>query len=117
MAARKSTAAAEKLAAAPGPRSQVFSERVDEYPDDMLKCRDAGHHWKTYNVEHAKDGSIYRILACATCDARRNQRLDRNGYIVGSSYTYRVGYLLPGIGRLTAAQRATLRLASIDRSS
>lgn len=93
----------------------VFATAVKKYPDLMLACRDLGHHWRPVTAKREKDG-IARVMECTTCGAERYQTLDRQGYIVSSSYRYQAGYTIPGIGRLTAEHRATMRLASIDRS-
>jgi len=93
-----------------------FDLKVSAYPDENLRCRDTGHSWKPLTAKRITGGDIQRVLVCANCEAKRNQTLDRMGYIVSTSYAYKVGYQLPGIGRLTSAHRAVLRLASIGRN-
>lgn len=94
-----------------------FTEIVAGYPDEMIACRDTGHHWKPITAtREKKTGNIRRTLTCQHCAADRNQILDRAGYIISSSYSYQNGYLIPKVGRLTAGHRATLRLASITRA-
>lgn len=92
-----------------------FVRLVDNYPENYNICRDSGHHWEPTTAKRQKDGTISRVLTCSTCGADRNQTLDRDGYIIGSNYVYRTGYLLPGMGRLNAAHRAVFRLASVLR--
>jgi hypothetical protein len=90
-----------------------FQDRVAGYPEEYLSCRDFGHSWRPVTAEQGKGGVIKRTLGCANCDAQRNQTLDKFGYVLTNSYGYSAGYIMPGVGRLTAAQRATLRLANL----
>ena len=94
-----------------------FTEIVAGYPDEMIACRDTGHHWKPITANREKKtGNILRVLTCQHCYADRHQTLDRAGYIISSHYSYQQGYLIPKVGRLKASHRAALRLASITRA-
>lgn len=98
------------------PRPDPFTDVVAAYPEEYLTCRDTGHTWRPTTARRESDGTIHRTLTCATCGTDRNQTLDRAGYIITNTYTYKAGYGIPGTGRLTSNHRAALRLASIDRS-
>lgn len=85
------------------------------YPDQYLACRDHGHSWQPLDARYLQDGNIERILGCERCEARRVQKLDKRGYLVGGHYDYADGYAMVGIGRLDTDDRAVLRRTSIQR--
>jgi hypothetical protein len=93
----------------------AFPEKVAEYNDTYLHCRDMGHHWQSSTAHRTDNGCILRILTCTTCGTNRRQLITGDGYLTSTHYTYKTGYLIPGTGRLTADHRATLRLESITR--
>jgi hypothetical protein len=93
----------------------AFTAAIREYPDEMLMCRDLGHHWRPVTASRESNGMIHRTMLCANCKSHRYQVLDRSGYIVSSSYSYEPGYVVPGTGRWTGDHRAAMRLASVDR--
>jgi hypothetical protein len=95
-------------------KQDEFADRVSGYPEEYLGCRDFGHSWRPVTAEQGKGGVIKRTLGCALCGGQRTQTLDKFGYVLTNSYGYSAGYLMPGVGRLTAGQRAALRLANIQ---
>jgi hypothetical protein len=88
---------------------------VQNMPDAHIECRDFGHSWKPQTATWLDDGTIERVLACSRCTTRRYQALDRKGYILSSHYAYPEHYLIEGVGRLTADDRAMVRISNIDR--
>jgi len=96
-------------------KQDLFTEKVESYPDEYLGCRDRGHHWQPKTAKQGSDGNIFRVLVCEACSAERNQKIDKYGYIISSNYSYSTGYVIPGTGRLSAAHRAVLRITAIFR--
>jgi hypothetical protein len=93
---------------------------VDEWAHDLtvsqLTCRDYGHAWRPLTARYADEGTIIRGQRCTRCRTEREQTLSLSGLILSGHYTYPDGYLAPaGIGRLTSADRGTLRVESITR--
>jgi len=80
--------------------------------DDQLLCRDLQHSWSPHTARREVDGFV-RTLMCTRCGSMKDQRLDRDGYIVKTSMVYAEGYLRPGEGRLTRDERATLRVRNL----
>jgi len=80
--------------------------------DDQLLCRDLQHSWDSYTAKRNVDGFI-RVLICVRCASLKEQHLDREGYIQRTSMKYPVGYVRPGEGRLTRAERADLRVRNM----
>jgi hypothetical protein len=83
-----------------------------EPTDDQLLCRDLQHSWSPDTARSTGYGFI-RGLKCERCGARKEQRLDREGYLKDSVMFYPAGYLRPGQGRLTRDDRADLRLRNL----
>jgi hypothetical protein len=81
--------------------------------EDQLLCRDLQHSWSPYTASRKADGYI-RTLYCDRCGSFKEQHLTEDGYIVKTSMTYPMGYLRPGEGRLTRADRAGLRLGNLS---
>lgn len=80
--------------------------------EDQLVCRDLQHSWTPSTARRIRKGYI-RQLVCVRCSAVKEQTLDRQGYILGTSMKYPEGYLRPGQGRLTRDDRADLRLRNL----
>ena len=82
-------------------------------PDAVhLVCRDLQHAWEPHTARKIKSGFV-RVLVCSRCSSTKTQRLDRHGFIMQTSMTYVQGYLRPGQGRLTRADRAELRVRDL----
>jgi hypothetical protein len=89
---------------------------VDDIADVFLGCRDYGHAWRAHDVRIArKAAEIHRVFECLHgCGTQRTQVLNTAGYLVRNFYVYADGYVLVGAGRLTAEQRAQIRVASTN---
>ena len=94
-------------------QKRAFQDVVESYSGDYLPCRDFGHSWKPVTASKEPNGSIKRVLACARCETERHQILDRKGFVLSNFYTYANGYLIAGVGRLTVADKALLRITNI----
>jgi hypothetical protein len=82
--------------------------------EEMIECRDLQHSWRKWATHWLpKDREYERQLKCLRCSTIRVQRLSERGLLLGSSYLYVEGYLVKGMGRLSADDKGTLRLASI----
>lgn len=85
-------------------------------PEQSL-CRDTTfkHNWIAETVRRTEAG-FERPLECDRCGAAKTQLLDRDGYVRGyRDEKYPDGYLRPaGSGRVTRADNARMRLASIS---
>ena len=90
-------------------------QSIDDIPDEFLLCRDLGHAWAPHDVKISrKFGEIHRILQCRSCPTQRTQILDMDGYAKRSRYEYPEGYVLRGVGRLSVADRAHVRVISTN---
>lgn len=88
---------------------------VEDIPDEFLLCRDLGHAWAPYDVRVSRKAQeIHRILQCRTCPTQRTQILSLDGEIRRSKYDYPEGYVLSGVGHLTVADRAHVRVMSTN---
>lgn len=85
---------------------------IDKLSEEVLVCRDLHHAWKPHTAAKIK-GGYKRELICRTCETIKEQRLDNYGYIEWSTYRYPEGYVRTGLGRITAAENALLRLTHI----
>ena len=75
----------------------VQAMSVERLKDEHVTCRTYGHAWRPYNVVRTLNSRGRPIefrahLLCDRCKARREQRLDGEGNIVGNSYRYAEGY-------------------------
>lgn len=81
---------------------------------DQLLCRDLQHSWSPLTAKSIPGQGYIRTLHCGRCSARKEQRLDRDGYIRDNKMFYPQGYLRPGEGRLTRQDRAELRVRNLS---
>lgn len=81
--------------------------------DDQLLCRDLQHSWSPHTARSEGKGFV-RSLLCDRCTAKKEQHLDRNGYITRSVMFYPENYLRPGEGRMTRKDRAVLRVRNLS---
>lgn len=76
-------------------------------------CRDLGHSWKPYTA-HRYRGLFVGTLRCTRCEARKDRAFSpKTGELkqINQHRSYPEGYLRPkGSGRLTAAEKANIRL-------
>jgi hypothetical protein len=96
------------------PEARAWAQQIS---DEDLLCRDLGHVWHPDTARFdQRQRAFHQTLRCDRCGTLRRRVLDRNGGIMGSSYTYQPTYLAPkGLGPYDAAVRSVLRLASITR--
>jgi hypothetical protein len=88
---------------------------IDDIRDEFLLCRDLGHAWAPHDVKISrKYGEIHRILQCRSCPTQRTQILSMDGEIKRSRYEYPEGYVLKGVGYLSVADRAHVRVISTN---
>lgn len=93
-----------------------IEDAIEEMSDVSLQCRDYRHSWAAFTVTPQSYG-FERTLRCRDCKSLREETLNRRGSRVGDpKYIYSEGYLIKGLGRLTADDRDALRLASLLRS-
>lgn len=86
---------------------------IDDLSAERLVCGDLKHAWKPHTAKRVK-GGYERELICRICELVKVQDLDSAGYILRSRYrNYPPGYLRTGLGRITAAENALLRLTHI----
>lgn len=101
-------AAARRLRAVDSPAAKTIADISDTF----LACRDFGHAWRPHDVRiDKKYAEIHRVFACLHgCGTERTQVLSQQGYIVRNFYAYAEGYVLNGVGRLSAEDRAEIRM-------
>lgn len=93
--------------------SKRFSvDWINNLSVEAIVCRDLHHAWKPHTVTRVK-GGYERELLCRTCQTVKVQKLDAQGYIEWSNYRYPDGYVREGLGRITAAENALLRLTHV----
>lgn len=101
---------------------------LEEIPDSFLECRDLRHWWKKLTdlhiVETTPDGDLVkRESMCERCLTVREDnyllRSDRWGVqrleVLGSSYKYPDGYLIPAMAQADHA-REILRFEQMRRA-
>lgn len=109
-----------KVYAASGVRfvSADEAEKIaEELPDHFLMCRELPHAFMPFNATMDRHGIIERTLRCVRCQTRRIMGVNSaNGEILFSKYEYPDGYLLKGVGRLSAEGRNVMRRASLSNT-
>ena len=98
----------------PTAREREVADAVKEMPSEHVHCRNYGHNWGPFTAHRIAGGKGFdQVLKCARCGTTRHRVLDRFGDVVTNTYHYAEGYAVAGLGRLTGADRGTLRIASI----
>jgi hypothetical protein len=100
--------------------AQLTAGQLDEWAADLpmrfLECRDMGHSWRYAGARRTELNSWERTMRCTRCRTERHQTISTHGTILAGGYSYPDGYLAPpSTGRLTADDRAGLRLQSLTR--
>lgn len=84
---------------------------------EQLLCRDVQHAWTPTTARTIRNRGItqgfIRSFVCSRCGTTKSQRLDLDGYLLGSNMKYTDGYVRPGEGRFTRYERAELRLQNM----
>lgn len=87
--------------------------RSKNHTTNFAECRDLGHAWKPLDAKRYL-GLFVETLRCTRCEARKDRAFSpKTGELkqVNEHRVYPEGYLKPkGSGRLTAAERAKIRL-------
>lgn len=95
--------------------TEKLQQSIEDIPEEFLLCRDLGHAWAPHDVKISrKYGEIHRVLQCRSCPTQRTQILEMDGSIKRSRYEYPEGYVLSGVGHLSIADRASIRVASTN---
>jgi hypothetical protein len=93
---------------------RTLHDAIDQWSDGVIECRaEFQHQWRRSTVAHRP--GVYTIRQrCARCRNERERDISETGYVLTKwRRTYRPGYLLTGLGRLSEDSRATLRIASL----
>lgn len=94
-------------------------EWLDNLSDGQLLCRDTAihHSWLPSHAQR-EDYGFSRSLVCERCQAVKVQKLDRNGYVIGTRMVYPVGYLRPaGTGYASKEDNARIRKENMNRTT
>lgn len=95
-------------------RRNEVKEAIAGMGEVYRHCRDYGHVWRPVTAYRLARGKGWEeTIQCTGCQTKRLRQLDRDGDVVVNRYRYEEGYLIAGLGRLTGADRGTLRIASI----
>lgn len=95
-------------------RRQEVKQAVKAMGVVFRHCRDYGHTWRPVTAYRLAKGKGWQeTIQCQACATKRSRQLDKDGDVVRNQYHYAEGYLIAGLGRLTGAERGTLRIASI----
>lgn len=88
-----------------------IAERLEQWEDRFVTCRDLGHTWKLMDIT---DGStVVREFICRGCSAVRWQAIKRSsGVIISNRYRYPKGYLLE---RGAGISRRDIRVEALNR--
>lgn len=93
-----------------------LEKMLHELDDADILCRDLGHPWQPFSAKPIPGGGFEQILRCPRCKTKKARFLDRSGcQVKRPPYEYRDGYLVKGVGRLSSADRDTVRLFSVTR--
>ena len=86
---------------------------------EQAACRDLQHSWAPYiaRKESTRPLRYIRVLTCTRCSAKKEQVLDGQGFILKTRMRYPSGYLRPGRGRMTRADRARLRIRNVNNDN
>ena len=85
---------------------------VANIPESFLWCRDVLHSWDPYSASVGKAGrlrEVHQVLLCVRCGTFKTRFMTPAGIIRRTSYRYPPGYLLAEQGRMSPADRATVR--------
>lgn len=105
------------------PRKKVkpgkfIRSEIKNIPRGYLMCRTYRHAWKLYDARENRNNPAKRYvqeLVCTRCNTFRAIFMDEEARIKGGAYFYPEGYVLDGIGHLTAGERAYIRLMTMDK--
>jgi hypothetical protein len=92
---------------------QRTAQAASALPDEYLACRE-NHLWRLYYVKRVKGGRD-RSWFCPRCKTEKHQFTDNEGYLFAPSYSYPKGYQITGMGRISGAARAAIRIEMLER--
>jgi hypothetical protein len=97
---------------------RTLDEAIEHWSDGVIECRsEFQHQWRRLTVAH-RPGFYTVRQRCTRCRNERERDLNERGYVVSPwRRSYRPGYLLVGLGRLTEDSRARLRLVSLGNAN
>ena len=84
---------------------------LKKYDRKFLHCRDTGHAWSYHTARRTTTG-YQRTLRCIQCETIKSQELDKQGYILKTSYSYPEKYALPLVP-MTKDNRALIRKVAV----
>lgn len=93
------------------------TKQLSSIPTQYLACRSLGHNWRYFDVDETHvdtERVLTQELHCNVCDSYKFQDVDaETGYIERTRYRYSEGYLVHGLGRLTADDNGFIRLRAV----
>lgn len=100
-----------------------FDRMITAMKDEYLDCRDMRHAWFKKGVKYLASEKCYeRAMGCRRCGAEKTQLISsQTGDVMhvpglGYGYHYPPNYIVKGVGRITAADNARIRLAAVVRA-
>lgn len=101
-----------------------FERMLTAMPDQFLDCRDMRHAWFKKGVKYIGNEKLYeRTMGCRRCGAEKIQLVNAStGELITGlpgfqhGYHYPPNYIVKGVGRLTRADNALIRLTSVVRA-
>jgi len=91
----------------------MASDALANISDEHRECRDWSHSWTPFRAWKIKGGGWEEHRLCVNCNSTLIRLIDKQGYTVYRRIAYADGYVLKGLGRLSANDRAAIRLASV----
>lgn len=90
---------------------------VNNILPEHLECRDLQHSWRPYTVK--RRGRVYiQTLQCSRCITQKTRKITDKGRVVGTPvYHYPPGYVVHGLGHMTAEERGEVRMRSMLHST
>jgi hypothetical protein len=81
---------------------EEYRDKLHEYREDFLECKDVRHHWQVTEPYHNVDRKhVVRVLRCSRCGAERtdNYAVVSSGRLarMGSTYRYPQGFAMRGL--------------------
>ncbi|MFF4777552.1 hypothetical protein ACFY05_32315 [Microtetraspora fusca] len=83
---------------------------------EALLCRTWSHSWDPLrSTVRRSEGQFHWSTQCGRCGTSRTRVLGIDGTLISNSYDYADGYRMEGLGRVSAAGRASMRVESLRR--
>jgi len=81
----------------------------------MRTCRTIGHAWYPYDAERRPRFGWLVVLRCERCEARRDDLVDRQGYLLSRAYNYAPGYRDADLAEGNRADRRAWLAAEMEK--